>query len=224
MAKIITKRFNLSMTDSTTIFTKQIVDKCLVPPLDFEGRLVAIGSDFSVRGDVWGTVIGYRENGHYYFKAIPVMPESAEDKFKHLGETITHEGINNMSDEAWDAFMSAMNGSVPIALNYDPNYAKNFIDKFEQTYDIEFYNKVMQNSFKLSNTLEATQKLMEEGKIHFDSKLLAVHLMNAETKINDFGLMRIIKKGYTDKIDLADALINLMWWFLESEESEDYFI
>lgn len=36
--------------------------------------------------------------------------------------------------------------------------------------------------------------------------------------------MRIIKKGYTDKIDLADALINLMWWFLESEESEDYFI
>lgn len=34
------------MTDSTTIFTKQIVDKCLVPPLDFEGRLVAIGSDF----------------------------------------------------------------------------------------------------------------------------------------------------------------------------------
>ena len=34
MAKIITKRFNLSMTDSTTIFTKQIVDKCLVPPLD----------------------------------------------------------------------------------------------------------------------------------------------------------------------------------------------
>lgn len=224
MAKIITKRFNLSMTDSTTIFTKQIVDKCLVPPLDFEGRLVAIGSDFSVRGDVWGTVIGYRENGHYYFKAIPIMPESAEDKFKHLGETITHEGINNMSEEAWDAFTSAMNGSVPIALNYDPNYAKNFIDKFEQTYDIEFYNKVMQNSFKLSNTLEATQKLMEEGKIHFDSKLLAVHLMNAETKINDFGLMRIIKKGYTDKIDLADALINLMWWFLESEESEDYFI
>ncbi|QGT53431.1 hypothetical protein CHPC966_001096 [Lactococcus phage CHPC966] len=199
MAKIITKRFNLSMTDSTTIFTKQIVDKCLVPPLDFEGRLVAIGSDFSVRGDVWGSVIGYRENGHYYFKAIPIMPESAEDKFKHLGETITHEGVNNMSDEAWDAFMSAMNGSVPIALNYDPNYSKNFIDKFEQTYDIEFYNKVMQNSFKLSNTLEATQKLMEEGKIHFDSKLLAVHLMNAETKINDFGLMRIIKKGCYSK-------------------------
>ena len=77
------------------------------------------------------------------------MPEGADDKFKHLGETITHEGINNMTDEAWDAFMSAMNGSVPIALNYDPNYSKNFIDKFEQTYDIEFYNKVIQNSFKL---------------------------------------------------------------------------
>lgn len=224
MAKIITKRFNLSMHDSTSIFTKEIVDKCLVPTLDFSGRLVAIGSDFSVKGDVWGTVIGYRENGHYYFKAIPVMPEFAEDKYAHLGETITHEGVNNLSDDAWGAFVGAMGDVRPIALNYDPNYASNFIRRFEDTYDIEFYNKVMQNSFKLSNTIDMTRKLMEEGRIHFDSRLLAVHLMNAETKINDFDLMRIVKKGYADKIDLADALINLMWWFLESEESEDFFI
>ena len=224
MAKIITKRFNLSMHDSTSIFTKEIVDKCLVPEIDFSGKLVALGSDFSIKGDVWGTVMGYRENGHYYFKAIPIMPSFVEDKFAHLGETIKHDGQNNLSDEAWDAFMDAVGDCRPIALNYDPNYAKNFIKRFEETYDIEFYNKVMQNSFKLSNTIDMTQKLMDEGRIHFDSRLLGVHLMNAETKINDFDLMRIVKKGYADKIDLADALINLMWWFLESEESEDFFI
>ena len=65
---------------------------------------------------------------------------------------------------------------------------------------------------------------MEEGKIHFDSKLLAVHLMNAETKINDFGLMRIIKKGYTDKIDLADALINFCLLYTSKQLQNAHYV
>ena len=223
MSKIITKRFNLSMADSTSIFSSKDVENCLVPEINLDGKLIAIGSDFSVKGDVWGTVVGYKENGNYYLKAIPIMPEYAKDKFKHLGETLTHTGENNMSDEAWEVFTEALGDVDIVSLNYDRAYATNFIKRFEETFDIESYNVVMQNSFKLNNTIRATQKLMASGHIKFDSKLLGVHLMNAQTKVNDFDMVRIIKKGYADKIDLADAMINLMWWFLESEEAELYY-
>ncbi len=226
MAKVITKRFNLSMHDTTSIFSKQMVDNCLCDTLEVGDKLVVMGSDFSISGDVWGNVMVWREDGHYYAKAIPIMPESAEDKFKHLGETITHDGGTNTSDEAWETFTSlGVKDARPITLCYDRARASNFIRHFEETYDIEFYHEVMQNSFHLSNTLERVQQLMLDGKIHFDSKLMAVHLMNAETVINDFGMMRIKKKGYADKIDLADAFINAMWWFIEQEEeAEEYFI
>ena len=223
MSKIITKRFNLSMADSTSIFSVKDVENCLVPSIDLTGKLVAIGSDFSVKGDVWGNVVGYRENGNYYLKAIPIMPETARDKYKHLGETITHEGENNLSDEAWEAFTNTLGDVDVVALAYDKAYSSNFIKRFEETYDIESYNMVMQNSFKLNNTIRAVQKLMSSGHIKFDSKLLGVHLTNAQTKVNDFDMVRIIKKGYSDKIDLADAMINLMWWFLESEEADLYY-
>lgn len=225
MAKVITKRFNLSMHDTTSIFSKQMVDNCLCEPLDFDDKLVVIGSDFSVRGDVWGNVMVWKEDGHYYAKAIPIMPESAQDKFKHLGETLTHDTESNKSDEAWEVFQyQGVKSAKPLVLCYDRQHATNFLKRFEETYDIEYYHEVKQNSFHLSNTLENVQNLMQEGKIHFDSKLLGVHLMNAETVINDFGLMRIKKKGYADKIDLADAFINAMWWFIEQEEeAEDYY-
>lgn len=225
MAKVITKRFNLSMHDTTSIFSKQMVDNCLCDTLDPSGKLVVVGSDFSIRGDVWGTVLVWREEGHYYVKAIPIMPESADDKFRHLGETLTHDTDSNKSDEAWEVFTTqGVKDAVPIALCYDRAHATNFLRRFEETYDIEFYEEVKQNSFHLSNTLENMQLLMQEGRLHFDSQLLGVHLMNAETVINDFGLMRIKKKGYADKIDLADALSDAMYWFIEKEEyAEDFF-
>lgn len=202
-----------------------MVDNALCDTLDPSGKLVVIGSDFSIRGDVWGSVMVWREDGHYYVKAIPIMPESSEDRYRHLGETITHNTDSNKSDEAWEMFMArGVKDAIPIALCYDRQHATNFLRRFEESYDIEYYEEVKQNSFHLSNTLENMQLLMQEGRLHFDSQLLGVHLMNAETVINDFGLMRIKKKGYADKIDLADALSDAMWWFIEKEEyAEDFF-
>lgn len=221
---VLSKRFNLSGVDSSKYFTKQITEPNKLLRFDFTGLFGVLGSDFSVSGDTWGSVFLAKVGDTFYAKPIAIRPEEKEDAYRHLGETIYHSGKRNDSEEGCRALAEEIEPLNVVKLAYDTAYSDRFLAKFDEYGILYDRERVWQNSFKLSSTIQSLRRHLEGGTVKYVGNLMEIHLLNAKVKVQmDTEAIRLIKGQKDGKIDLTDALVNaLSVWEANAIDYEFY--
>ena len=220
---VMAKRFNLTGTDTSIFFNPDsIIRNTVVKDINIfkdYNNSVVVGCDFSQSGDTWGNVVLTKIDGIFHAFPIAIRPEGTRDDLAHLGETLTHKSGRNDSIEGCFVFLSAIKGMDIRRMGYDPQYSKLFFKEFDElvadgTDELEQPSEripIMQNSFKVSATIKLVRRLLDNDELKLHGNLLGAHLMNARVKTQvDSDLVRLVKNGKNNKIDLADSLVNAM--------------
>lgn len=211
MAIALTKRFNLNANGINKYFSPQEVDSAQLMNFDFKGLYGVLGSDFSLTGDTWGSVFLCMVGSTFYALPIAIRPQEQDDQYRHLGETHYHEGKRNDSIEGVKTLVNYLeeNDLHVIKLAIDPAYSSRFLEKFEQMGLYADVQKVKQNSFSISSSVQSTKRSLQAGELFYTGNLMKVHLLNSKVAIQkDTAAIRLVKDSKGGKIDLADALVD----------------
>lgn len=211
MAVALTKRFNLNANGINKYFSPQEVDNAQLMNFDFKGLYGVLGSDFSLTGDTWGSVFLCMVGSTFYALPIAIRPQEQDDQYRHLGETHYHEGKRNDSIEGVRTLINYLeeNDLHVIKLAIDPAYSSRFLEKFEQMGLYADVQKVKQNSFAVSSSVQSTKRSLQAGELFYTGNLMKVHLLNSKVAIQkDTAAIRLVKDSKGGKIDLADALVD----------------
>ncbi len=211
MAVALTKRFNLNANGINKYFSPQEVDNAQLMNFDFKGLYGVLGSDFSLTGDTWGSVFLCMVGSTFYALPIAIRPQEQDDQYRHLGETHYHEGKRNDSIEGVKTLINYLeeNDLHVIKLAIDPAYSSRFLEKFEQMGLYADVQKVKQNSFAVSSSVQSTKRSLQAGELFYTGNLMKVHLLNSKVAIQkDTAAIRLVKDSKGGKIDLADALVD----------------
>ena len=211
MAVALTKRFNLNANGINKYFSPQEVDNAQIMNFDFKGLYGVLGSDFSLTGDTWGSVFLTMVGSTFYALPIAIRPQEQDDQYRHLGETHYHESKRNDSLEGVRTLTNYLeeNDLHVIKLAIDPAYSSRFLEKFEQLGLYADVEKVKQNSFSISSSVQSTKRALQSGELFYTGNLMKVHLLNSKVAIQkDTAAIRLVKDSKGGKIDLADALVD----------------
>lgn len=211
MAVALTKRFNLNANGINKYFSPQEVDAAQLQNFDFDGLYGVLGSDFSLTGDTWGSVFLCMVGSTYYALPIAIRPQEQEDQYRHLGETHYHEGKRNDSIEGVKTLVNYLeeHDLHTIKLAIDPAYSSRFLEKFEQLGLYADVEKVKQNAFSVSSSVQSTKRSLASGEMFYVGNLMKVHLLNAKVATQkDTAAIRLVKDTKGGKIDLTDALVD----------------
>lgn len=219
MAVAITKRFNLNANGVNKYFSPQEVDAAQLQNFDFDGLYGVLGSDFSLTGDTWGSVFLCMVGSTYYALPIAIRPQERDDQYRHLGETLYHDGKRNDSIEGVKTLVNYLeeHNLHTIKLAIDPAYSSRFLEKFEQLGLYADVEKVRQNAFSMSSAIQSTKRSLASGEMFYTGNLMKVHLLNAKVaNQKDTAAIRLVKDTKGGKIDLTDALTDAVHVYEEN--------
>ena len=226
---LFSKRFNFSVSAVTSFFTADEIE--IVTDEDFDkifyDKYVILGSDFSVTGDTWGSVLLTKVKDKYYIYPIAIRPREQRDKYEHFGETLYHDEARNDTEAAVRVLFDKLNelnvGLIGIA--YDAAYSSNFLFWFDQLkLNARLMEPVKQNSFTISQHVLSFQRMLRSKELLYNSQLMRQHLRNSRVKYKDTTLVRLVKVSNGSKIDLTDAAVDALALYEKNREyCEQYF-
>lgn len=222
---LLTKRFNWSLGDKTSYFTEEEAKKS--PKFEHKGMWGILSADFSLTDDLTALTFQYELNGKRYIKDLVLSPNS---HYKEDYPFITyHNGITNDSMEAMVEvrnWLDDLDAHV-FAFGYDTAYSKYAVKNLEQLgvldeVDSDSVFKVRQNSFSLTTSIRETKNMLKAGTLVHCSDQVTKALRNARVKLKDTTLLRLTKDTSSEKIDLADAIVDGTYVFSELEDYERF--
>lgn len=215
---LMTKRFNWSLGDKTSYFTEEEAKKS--PYFSHKGMWGVLSADFSLTDDLTALCFVYQLNGKRYVETLVLCPQ---DKYKEDYPFITyHNGVKNDSMEAMVEvrnWLDSMDAHV-FGFGYDKAYSVYAIQRldelgvFDSVANSDIY-QVNQQSFSLTPYITETKSLLKTKEIVHHSEQLERALKNARVKLKETTLLRLVKDTQTEKIDLADALVNSTFVFVQ---------
>jgi len=206
-----------------------VLRKCAVDKVDFEGKGVVVGMDLSMTTDLTAVSIMYKEDGIYYFKAMGFLPEDSlakrGEKFDYRaaesqGECIITEGgiVDYDTVENYIRNIEEEFGCEITAIIADPFNVTQMAQSLAQDYDVVLFR---QSYFNLSAPTKEFRAAVHEGNVVYErSSLLEWCFANAVTK-KDTKENEIIEKGAKgrERVDLASATI---FAFAEVMKQDDF--
>lgn len=222
---LLTKRFNWSLGDRTSYFAEE--DAKPSPKFSHKGMWGILTADFSLTDDLTALTFQYELNGKRYAEDLVLCPS---EHYKKDYPFITyHSGVTNDSIEAMVEVRNWLDylGAHVFAFAYDTAYSYHAVNRldelgvFDEMGADDIY-KVKQDSFSLTPAIKETKKLLSSRQLVHHSDQIQRALINARVTLKDTTLLRITKDNTSEKIDVADALINGTYAFATIEDTEQY--
>lgn len=222
---LLTKRFNWSLGDKTSYFTEE--DAKPSPKFTHKGMWGILTADFSLRDDLTAFTFQYELDGKRYAEDLVLCPsENYKDNYPFI---TYHSGVTNDSIEAmvevrnWLADMDAH----VFAFAYDKAYSYYAVSRMD---DLGIFDemgrddiiKVYQDSYIITPAIKETKQLLASRQLLHHSDQIQRALINARVKIKDTNQIKITKDNTSEKIDVADALINGTYAFAHIEDTEQF--
>lgn len=216
---LMTKRFNWSLGDKTSYFTEEEA-KMADKPFKHSGMWGVLSADFSLTDDLTAFCFTYQLGGKRYVETLALCPQA---NYKEEYPFITyHNGVKNDSIEAMVEvrnWLDSMDAHV-FAFGYDKAYSVYAMQRlddlgvFKNVSSDDIY-QVNQNSFTLTPYISETKAMLKSHEIVHYSEQLERALKNARVKLKETTLLRLVKDNTTEKIDLADSLVNGTYVFTQ---------
>ena len=146
------------------------------------------------------------------FAALPLAMRQKYEEFIHEGTLVIMEGTMLNILEVYDelqAFIDQSRYQVE-SVGYDPYYAKEFIEKWEQNNGPFGIVKVPQGARTESVPLGEIKKLAEDRMLIFDQQMMSFTMGNAITLEDTNGNRKLMKKRHEQKIDSVAALMDAL--------------
>lgn len=146
------------------------------------------------------------------FANLPLAMRQKYEEFIQEGTLVIMEGtmldILEVYDEL-EAFIDNSRYQVE-SVGYDPYYAKDFIEKWEQNNGPFGIVKVPQGARTESVPLGEIKKLAEDRMLIFDQQMMSFTMGNAITLEDTNGNRKLMKKRHEQKIDSVAALMDAL--------------
>lgn len=224
-SEFMTKYCNIKQSSSLAWLPAQTIERACGEPLrleNFRGSYCVGGIDLSQSRDLTSCCVVIEKDGELYVFSRFFLPAAK------IEECIQRDGVpydlyikrglltlsgDNLIDYEdiylWFTELVEKYEILPLWTGYDRYSASFLIQKMEQ---YGFHTDDVYQGDNLWGTIQHTQGLLEDGKIHIgDNDLLKIHLLNTGIKMSaERGRGRIIKLAPTDHIDGCAALLDAM--------------
>jgi len=146
------------------------------------------------------------------FANLPLAMRQKYEEFIKEGTLVIMEGTMLDILEVYDELQAFIDNSryQVESVGYDPYYAKDFIEKWEQNNGPFGIVKVPQGARTESVPLGEIKKLAEDRLLIFDQQMMSFTMGNAITLEDTNGNRKLMKKRHEQKIDSVAALMDAL--------------
>ena len=146
------------------------------------------------------------------FANLPLAMRQKYEEFINEGTLVIMEGTMLDILEVYDELQTFIDNSryQVESVGYDPYYAKDFIEKWEQNNGPFGIVKVPQGARTESVPLGEIKKLAEDRMLIFDQQMMSFTMGNAITLEDTNGNRKLMKKRHEQKIDSVAALMDAL--------------
>ena len=146
------------------------------------------------------------------FANLPLAMRQKYEEFIKEGTLVIMEGTMLDVIEVYEELQTFIDNSrfQVESVGYDPYYAKDFIEKWEQNNGPFGIVKVPQGARTESVPLGEIKKLAEDRMLIFDQQMMSFTMGNAITLEDTNGNRKLMKKRHEQKIDSVAALMDAL--------------
>lgn len=146
------------------------------------------------------------------FANLPLAMRQKYEEFIREGTLVIMEGTMLDIPEVYDELQSFIDNSrfSVEAVGFDPYYAKDFIEKWEQNNGPFGIVKVPQGARTESVPLGELKKLSEDRMLIFDQQMMSFTMGNAITIEDTNGNRKLLKNRRDQKIDSVSAMMDAL--------------
>lgn len=146
------------------------------------------------------------------FANLPLAMRQKYEEFIQEGTLVIMEGTMLDVLDVYDELQTFIdNARYQVeSVGYDPYYAKDFIEKWEQNNGPFGIVKVPQGARTESVPLGEIKKLAEDRMLIFDQQMMSFTMGNAITLEDTNGNRKLMKKRHEQKIDSVAALMDAL--------------
>ena len=146
------------------------------------------------------------------FANLPLAMRQKYEEFIQEGTLVIMEGTMLDVLEVYDELQAFIDNSryQVESVGYDPYYAKDFIERWEQNNGPFGIVKVPQGARTESVPLGEIKKLAEDRMLIFDQQMMSFTMGNAITLEDTNGNRKLMKKRHEQKIDSVAALMDAL--------------
>ncbi len=146
------------------------------------------------------------------FANLPLAMRQKYEEFINEGTLVIMEGTMLDVLEVYEELQTFIDNSryQVESVGYDPYYAKDFIEKWEQNNGPFGIVKVPQGARTESVPLGEIKKLAEDRMLIFDQQMMSFTMGNAITLEDTNGNRKLMKKRHEQKIDSVAALMDAL--------------
>ena len=146
------------------------------------------------------------------FANLPLAMRQKYEEFIREGTLVIMEGTMLDVLEVYDELQSFIDSSryQVESVGYDPYYAKDFIERWEQNNGPFGIVKVPQGARTESVPLGEIKKLAEDRMLIFDQQMMSFTMGNCITLEDTNGNRKLYKKRHEQKIDSVAALMDAL--------------
>lgn len=146
------------------------------------------------------------------FANLPLAMRQKYEEFIKEGTLVIMEGTMLDVLEVYEELQTFIDNSrfQVESVGYDPYYAKDFIEKWEQNNGPFGIVKVPQGARTESVPLGEIKKLAEDRMLIFDQQMMSFTMGNAITLEDTNGNRKLMKKRHEQKIDSVAALMDAL--------------
>lgn len=146
------------------------------------------------------------------FANLPLAMRQKYEEFIREGTLVIMEGTMLDVLEVYEELQTFIDNSryQVEAVGYDPYYAKDFIEKWEQNNGPFGIVKVPQGARTESVPLGEIKKLAEDRMLIFDQQMMSFTMGNCITLEDTNGNRKLLKKRHEQKIDSVAALMDAL--------------
>lgn len=146
------------------------------------------------------------------FANLPLAMRQKYEEFIREGTLVIMEGTMLDIPDVYEELQTFIDNSryQVEAVGYDPYYAKDFIEKWEQNNGPFGIVKVPQGARTESVPLGEIKKLSEERMLIFDQQMMSFTMGNCITLEDTNGNRKLLKKRHDQKIDSVAAMMDAL--------------
>ena len=146
------------------------------------------------------------------FANLPLAMRQKYEEFIQEGTLVIMEGTMLDVLEVYDELQAFIDNSryQVESVGYDPYYAKDFIERWEQNNGPFGIVKVPQGARTESVPLGEIKKLAEDRMLIFDQQIMSFTMGNCITLEDTNGNRKLLKKRHEQKIDSVAALMDAL--------------
>ena len=146
------------------------------------------------------------------FANLPLAMRQKYEEFIHEGTLVIMDGTMLDVIQVYEELQTFIDNSryQVESVGYDPYYAKDFIEKWEQNNGPFGIVKVPQGARTESVPLGEIKKLAEDRMLIFDQQMMSFTMGNCITLEDTNGNRKLFKKRHEQKIDSVAALMDAL--------------